>query len=72
MDLNGYIGLSIKVLTDWRVLACTGAVSIIWALFRYVGVISRRQPRGYARPRAPRPPGPARKPKTEAEGGPSS
>ena len=69
MDLNGYIDLSIKVLTDWRVLICTGAVLLVWAIFRSVGVIVRRKPRGYARPKAP---SPSRKPKAEAGEGPPS
>ena len=53
MDIKGYIDLSIKVLTDWRVLICTGAIFVIGALFRYVGVISRHRTRSYTRPKAP-------------------
>ncbi len=55
MDLKGYIDLSIKVLTDWRVLGCTLAIFVIWAMFRYVGIISQHHPRSYSRPKAPPP-----------------
>jgi len=58
MDLKGYIDLSIKVLSDWRVLVCTGAVLVIWTLLRYVGVIAPHHPRTYTRPKASPPPPP--------------
>ena len=58
MDLKAYIDLSIKVLTDWRVIACAAAILVIWTLFRFVGIISHRSPRRYAPPKSP-PPAPA-------------
>lgn len=64
MDLKGLIDLSVKVLTDWRVLACLGAVFVIWTLFRYVGVISPHRPRNYSRPTPP-----PRPSKEETKGG---
>jgi hypothetical protein len=64
VDLKGLFDLSIKVLTDWRVLACLGGVFVIWTLFRYVGVISQHRPRNYGRPAPPR-----RSPKEETKGG---
>lgn len=55
MDLSMYLTLSIKVLTDWRVLAATVAIFIIWTLFRFVGIISQRPPRRYQPPSRPMP-----------------
>lgn len=61
MGLDAYIALSIRVLTDWRVIACAVAVLVIWTLFRFVGVIAQRRPPYRGGPRQPppssRPPG---------------
>lgn len=51
MDLDAYIDLSVKVLTDWRVIVCVISVLVIWTLFRFVGVIAQRRVRRYQAPK---------------------
>lgn len=68
MDLKAYIDLIVKVVADWRVLACTVGVLVIWSLFRFVGVISHRSPRRYARPKSPGPASPQRRDEPTDEG----
>jgi len=47
MDLAGTLSLSIKVISDWRVLSATVGVLLLWAVLRYVGSVYRqRRPRG--------------------------
>lgn len=53
MELSTYVDVSLKVLRDWRVLACALGIFAAWGLFRYVGVISRRGPRRYSPPAKP-------------------
>lgn len=46
MDLAGTLAVSIKVLSDWRVLFIAVAVILLWATLRYVGSVYRnRSPR---------------------------
>jgi hypothetical protein len=44
MDLNATFQLALKVLTDWRVIAITAAVLLLWAALRYVGSVYRSRP----------------------------
>jgi len=37
-----YTDLFLSVLKDWRVIAATVAILLLWALLRYVGVVFRR------------------------------
>jgi hypothetical protein len=37
-----YSELFLSVLKDWRVIAATVAILLLWALLRYVGVVFRR------------------------------
>ncbi len=52
--MTDYIGLSIAVISDWRVIAATLGLIIMWAILRYVGMVYNRSPRSLAR-KAPRP-----------------
>lgn len=46
MDFAGTLALSIKVLSDWRVIFIAAAVILLWAALRYVGSVYRsRSPR---------------------------
>ncbi|MEI6875746.1 MAG: hypothetical protein WCL50_11540 [Spirochaetota bacterium] len=58
MSINDYIALSILVLTDFRVIAATLAVILSWILFRFVGIIVKRnrRPPKVLRGAAPPPP----------------
>lgn len=37
-----YSDLFLSVLKDWRVIAATVVILLLWALLRYVGVVFRR------------------------------
>jgi len=37
-----YTDLFLSVLKDWRVIAATVSILLLWALLRYVGVVFRR------------------------------
>jgi len=51
VDLNGYIALSIRVLSDWRVVFVALGSIILWAILRRVGVVYHTIPS--QRPRSP-------------------
>ena len=60
MDLAAALELSLKVLSDWRVIAIALVVILAWAALRYVGSVYRRRPpraamRGHSAP-PPAPP----------------
>jgi hypothetical protein len=60
MDLEGYLSLFARVLSDWRVAFIAVATILAWAALRYVGMVydrrpRRRQPRQPAFRPAPRP-----------------
>jgi hypothetical protein len=58
MPLEKYFSISLRVLSDWRVIAIALLTLGVWAVLRYVGMVYRRP---VLRPRA-RPPAPAAKP----------
>ncbi|MDA8427533.1 MAG: hypothetical protein M0Z80_15510 [Treponema sp.] len=51
MDLNGYMALSMQVLSDWRVVFVALGSIIVWSILRRVGVVYHAGPR--RRPQAP-------------------
>jgi hypothetical protein len=44
MDLNGYLSLFTRVLSDWRVVFIAVATILAWAALRYVGMVYDRRP----------------------------
>lgn len=56
MDLAGTLALSIKVLSDWRVIFIAAAVVLLWAVLRYVGSVYRNRLPRRAGPTIPRSP----------------
>ena len=72
MTTTEALAISLKVIADWRVIAITVAVLLIWAALRYVGSVysgpSSSRRRGGA-PRVPRIAAPKRsvEPRVEAE-----
>ena len=70
MGLNEALTLSTKVLADWRVIAVTLAIFLVWAALRYVGSVYRR-PYPRSRPTAriaPKPASAKRRSGARAEG----
>jgi len=54
MGLNELFALSIKVLSDWRVIGITIAIILLWAALRYVGMVyhKRASPQRRSAPRS--------------------
>jgi len=45
MDIDGYLSLFGRVLSDWRILFIAVMCLIAWAALRYVGMVYDRRPR---------------------------
>jgi len=43
MNLEAVMALSLKVITDWRVILITIATLLVWAALRYVGSIYHKR-----------------------------
>jgi len=52
MDIQAALALSLKVLSDWRVIFITVSVLLIWAALRSVGSVYHKRPRARSKPPA--------------------
>jgi hypothetical protein len=50
MELSDMLNVALKVIADWRVVAISIAMLVVFALLRYVGLVYHKRPKVRARP----------------------